>query len=221
MYWRGTNHDRPRCSRESPLTADRRGLGSPLVRTDEASAIHEIEVKYHVSDGQALMTALEQRGITLSPPVRQDDQAYAPASWRYGMSKIGVPFARLRTEDGRHLFTLKRPVDNELACLEHETFVADREQMHSALLAMGFAPTVRIAKIRRTACWGEVSLCLDAVDGIGAFVELERLIGAEESGEEVQHRLDLLVRSLGVRMERTTETYDSLVRAAMLAASGC
>ena len=45
------------------------------------------------------------------------------------MTKLGVAFARLRTQDGRHLFTLKRPVDNELACLEFETEVADREHV--------------------------------------------------------------------------------------------
>lgn len=64
------------------------------------------------------------------PPVHQDDQAYAQYGWCYGMSKLGVAFARLRTQDDRHLFTLKRPTDNELACLEFETEVVDRDQMH-------------------------------------------------------------------------------------------
>jgi adenylate cyclase class 2 len=58
-----------------------------------------------------------------------------------------------------------------------------------------------------------VSVCLDVVDGIGALIELERLIRPEESGEAVQHGLDELVRSLGVPVERMSETYDSLVPA--------
>lgn len=177
-------------------------------------------MKYRVDDGYDVVAVLGWRGVELSPPVRQDDQAYAPAGWHYGMSKIGVPFARLRTEGDRHLFTVKRPVDNALACLEYETRVADREQMHGALLAMGFMPTVRIVKVRRSGRWGEVSLCLDVVDGVGVFVEVERLVGAEESGNAVQDSLDRLVRSLGVAVERTRETYDSLVRAAALARAG-
>jgi adenylate cyclase class 2 len=175
--------------------------------------MHEVEVKYRVPDEAALLAALAGRGVSLSVAVRQDDQAYAPAAWRYGMSKIGVPFARLRTQDGRHLFTVKRPVDNEMACLEHETVVADREQMHAALIAMGFTPTVRIVKLRRTGRWNEVSLCLDTVDGLGTFVEVEALIGAQESGRTTQERLDVLVRGLGVPVSRTTDTYDSLLRA--------
>lgn len=183
------------------------------VQTSAAAAVHEVEVKYRVHDEPALVEALNARGVRLSAPVRQDDQAYAPAAWRYGMSKIGVPFARLRTQEGQHLFTVKRPMDNEMACLEHETVVADREQMHAALVTMGFVPTVRIVKTRRGGRWGNVSLCLDTVADLGVFVELEAMIEADRSGRDAQEYLDGLIRSLGVLVQRTTDTYDSLLRA--------
>jgi adenylate cyclase, class 2 len=176
----------------------------------------EIEVKYRVSDLAGLLTALDVRGLALSAPVHQDDQAYAQDGWDYGMSKLGVSFARLRTQDGRHLFTLKRPIDNELACLEFETEVADRAQMHDAILHMGFHPTVRIVKVRRTARLGELALCLDEVEHLGAFLEIERVIPPGRSGATVQADLDAFARSLGVDLERTTDTYDSLVRAALI-----
>lgn len=173
-----------------------------------------METKYQVDDHEALIAALTAHRITLSAPAVQDDQAYAPAAWSYGMSKLGVAFARLRTESGRHLFTVKKPVDNALACIEHESEVADRDQMAGALVSMGWVPTVRIVKRRRTGTWGATSLCLDLVEGLGAFVELERMVGVHESGVQVQADLDALMRSLGVPVRRTAETYDSLIRAA-------
>lgn len=176
----------------------------------------EIEVKYRALDTVALESALSARGLVLSPPVHQDDQAYAPEGWHYGMSKLGVPFARLRTQDDRHLFTLKRPIDNELACLEFETEVSDREQMHGAIQHMGFYPTVRLVKTRRTVQLGELSLCLDEVEHAGAFLEAEKVIGPDEPGDAVQAELDAFVRSLGIDLERTTDTYDSLVRAVLV-----
>ena len=179
----------------------------------------EIEVKYRVSDAADMDLALATRGLVLSPPVQQDDQAYAPHGWSYGMSKQGVPFARLRTQDGRHLFTLKRPTDNEQACLEFETEVADRDQMHQAILHMGLSPTVRIVKTRRTARLGELTLCLDEVDHLGAFLEIERVIPPGRSGAAVQAELDAFARSLNVELERTTDTYDSLLRAAVAGAN--
>ncbi|PZG13523.1 class IV adenylate cyclase [Micromonospora craterilacus] len=178
----------------------------------------EVEVKYRVVDLAALEAALAARGIVLSAPVVQDDQAYARVGWEYGQSKIGVPFARLRTERGRHLLTVKTPVANEQSCVEHETEVADRDQMDAAIQQMGFYPTVRIRKVRRTVALGLVSLCLDEVDGIGTFLEIERIIGAGEAGEQVQAELDRFAVSLNVPLERTSDTYDSLIRAAGMVA---
>lgn len=61
--------------------------------------MREVEVKYCVDDLEALLIALKDRGIELSGPVYQDDQAYAPDGWQFGDSKLGVSFVRLRTVD--------------------------------------------------------------------------------------------------------------------------
>ena len=176
-----------------------------------ATATHEIEVKYRVRDPDGLVAALAARGIQLGQPVEQDDQAYAPKGWRHGESKLGVPFVRLRSQAGRHLFTLKRPVDNELACIEHESEVADRLAMHHAILAMGFRPTVRIQKIRRSGRHGHLSLCLDEVAGVGCFFEVETMSHRGDAGLAEQQAMHTLAAQLGVQLERTTATYDSLV----------
>ncbi|WBB48487.1 class IV adenylate cyclase [Verrucosispora sp. WMMA2044] len=180
-------------------------------------AVCEVEVKYRVADLPALETALAARGAVLSTPVVQDDQAYARVGWEYGQSKIGMPFARLRTQRGRHLLTVKTPVANEQSCVEHETEVADRDQMHAAIQQLGFYPTVRIRKTRRTAELGRMSLCLDEVDGIGSFLEIERIVAVGEAGEEVQADLHRFAVALEVPLERTSDTYDSLIRAAQTA----
>jgi adenylate cyclase, class 2 len=96
--------------------------------------------------------------------------------------------------------------------------VAERDAMHRAVLVMGFRPTVRIRKIRRTGRFGELSLCVDQVDGLGCFFEVEQMADAGAAGEVVQAGLDGFVRSLGVEVERCHETYDSLVRLAAVVA---
>jgi adenylate cyclase, class 2 len=177
--------------------------------------MREIEVKYRVFDLAALESELARRGAALSRPVRQDDQAYAPRGWAYGQPKTGVVFARLRSEDDRCLFTVKTPLDNEMACAEHETAVADRAQMHQAVLAMGFVPTVRIVKTRRVATLGDVAVCVDDVEHAGLFFEVEKVLAAADHPTAIQDSLDAFARSLGVPLERVTDTYDSLVRDAL------
>lgn len=194
----------------------------PMVSASEGmrvnSVTHEIEVKYRVGNPDGIERLLAERGLILSDPVIQDDMAYAPQDWRYGMSKLGVSFARLRTQRGTHVFTLKQPLDNEMMCLEHETVIADREQMHHAILLMGFNPTVRIVKSRRTARLDDLSICLDEVEHAGTFLEVERVVSSAFANSAVQAELDALVRSLGLPVERITDTYDSLVRAALIGA---
>ena len=180
--------------------------------------MREVEVKYRVRDLDALLAALHTRGIALSEPFCQDDQAYAPDGWAYGDDRSGVPFARLRTVEGRHVFTLKRPAENILSCEEHETAVADRAQMHNAIIAMGFHPTVRIIKTRRTGTFGALTLCVDELDGLGAFVEVERMIPDGVPAQTVQAELSHFVKSLGIEAEQTHQTYDVLVRSLLTSA---
>ena len=178
--------------------------------------MREVEVKFRVQDADALVAALSARGIELGPAVRQDDQAYAPVGWEYGKARGGVPFARLRTVEGRHTFTVKRPAENVLSCEEYESPVADRDQMHQAVLAMGFRPTVRIGKVRKSAVLGGGTvLCVDEVDGVGTFVEVERMVPEGVPGERVQAELAHFVSALGVEVSRTKDSYDTLVRAAL------
>ena len=178
--------------------------------------MREVEVKFRVLDRDGLFAALRVRGIELGAPVRQDDQAYAPAWWEYGQDRRGVPFGRLRTVQGQHTFTVKRPAENVMSCEEFETPVADREQMHRAVLAMGFRATVRIGKVRRTAVVGagdeRLVLCVDEVDGLGVFVEAERMVPDGVPGEPVQAELAQFVASLEITAERAEESYDTLVR---------
>jgi adenylate cyclase class 2 len=176
--------------------------------------VREVEVKYRVDDLEGLAAALKGRGIEPGDPVYQDDQAYAPAGWEFGDSKLGVSFVRLRTVDSRHYFALKQPTGNAQDCLEYETEVADRAAMHGAIVQMGYRPTVRVAKTRRVAVTADCSVCVDDVEGVGGFVELERMLPDDGAADVVQAELAALVESLGIAATRTSETYDSLVRAA-------
>lgn len=57
-------------------------------------------------------------------------------------------------------------------------------------------------------------MCLDEVERAGCFIEIEKFASEAESGTAAQDELDRFARSLGVALQRTTDTYDSLVRAA-------
>ena len=174
--------------------------------------MREIEAKYRVRDLGAVLAALREAGVTMGEPVHQDDLAYAPPGWDPGQGKRGFTFARLRTENGAHTVTTKTPLANAMECVEHETAVADREGVHGVLTSLGYVPSVRIVKSRRTGRSGTIGVCVDDVRGAGVFVELEALVDDDRDGRTVQEGLDAWARGLGADLERITETYDVLVR---------
>ena len=146
--------------------------------------MREVEVKYRVGDLEAVLLALEEAGVELGEPVYQDDQAYAPDGWEFGDSRLGVSFPRLRTPG---------------------------EAMHQAIVLMGFHPTVRVVKTRRTAVLDGISLCVDDVAGLGAYLELDRVIDGDLPAEEIQAGLAAVVTGPGITARRTSDT---LIRAA-------
>ncbi|CAL9510977.1 hypothetical protein SUDANB121_03651 [Nocardiopsis dassonvillei] len=174
----------------------------------------EIETKYRVRDPGALVAALGAAGVVLGAPARQDDQAYAPRGWDPSQGKAGFTFARLRTQGREHILTTKTPMADAMECAEQETAVADREAAHGVLTALGYVPHVRIVKTRRTGSAGPIGVCLDEVEGAGMFLELELVVEDGRDGRAAQAGLDAWARGLGVDLERTTDTYDVLVRAA-------
>lgn len=88
--------------------------------------------------------------------------------WCKTIKRTRPSHVAVRAVEGRG--AVRVPGKNKLSCEEHETVVADRNQMHAAVVAMGFTPRVRIVKVRRRGQWGEVSTCLDDVAGPGMFL---------------------------------------------------
>jgi hypothetical protein len=57
--------------------------------------------------------------------------------------------------------------------------------------------------------------CCTGAYYIGAFLETEKVIGPGRSGEAVQAELHAFACSFGVELERSTDTYASLIHAAL------
>ena len=165
-------------------------------------------------------------GQCAASPRYRRHTAPSPTVLRPGTTATGADVTRRRRHppgpgtregDARHnrcTFTTKTPVDNVLACREFETVVTDPEQMHHAIIAMGYRPTVRVVKQRRTARVGPYSLCVDDVEGVGAFLEVEAVAEGTADMATLQETLAAWVDGLAAPLERTGATYDQVVQQA-------
>lgn len=171
----------------------------------------EIEVKAKVSDLNRLASQLEAMGCAISEPIVQHDEVFINYTAPYDQMSSGSNFLRIRQGNGKILFTLKQPQVGELDCLEHEVEISDADEMRQAILLLGYHKAIEVHKTRRkTMCQG-YEICLDTVEGLGDFVEVEK-ITENEDPETVQVELFDFLKQFGITdSDRVLRGYDTLL----------
>ncbi|MGQ3327769.1 MULTISPECIES: class IV adenylate cyclase [Halorubrum] len=82
--------------------------------------------------------------------------------------------------------------------VEHETAVDDGEAMAGVLSELGFDPAAVVEKRREFWSFEGFTVTLDAVDGVGEFVEIEREIGDEGAIEATRDEALAALDRLGL-----------------------
>jgi len=178
--------------------------------------MREIEIKVRVSDRSALLAALKAQNINASEPVTQRDQVFGLAGVNSGGHNDAL-WLRIRTEtkgsEVTRFFTLKKSVTNQMDSIEHETEVADAAEMEMIVGHLGFTPYSDLTKTRQKAHMGDIEICIDTVEGLGDFVEAEKLTEENADYNAVAEELWALLEKLGARQEdQVHDGYDVLMR---------
>lgn len=175
--------------------------------------MREIEIKARVHDKAELLRALSKKHIKLSDPTEQHDVVYCIEGTQDNAP--GSVWLRLRTENNtRSIFTLKKQFRGGLDSIEHETEVADEAEMRRIIETLGFTLYSDLTKTRQKAHVGDVEICLDEVQGLGCFMEAEKLTDVDADGDAVEDELWAVLVGFGLRkQDQVREGYDVLKRA--------
>ncbi|MFA5933235.1 MAG: class IV adenylate cyclase [Microgenomates group bacterium] len=172
--------------------------------------IKEIEVKAKAKDPKLLLKKLKKLGCKFSKAITQNDRVYNKNGKRRTGSRSGSTTLRLRQQNGKVLFTIKQTLSTELDCLEREVLVSDLNQMEEAIKMMGFLEVIRVNKIRQHAKFRDFTICLDTVEGLGSFIEVEKI--SDGNSQEIMNELMEFLLSLDIKVEdRVTKGYDTLM----------
>lgn len=179
--------------------------------------MREIEIKAKLNDKPALMALFKEKGIQLSEPIIQYDRVFGPRGVSGDNGSNKAPWLRIRTETKngsiRHLFTLKKSVTNQLDSIEHETEVVDAGELRHIIDHINFAPYSEVKKIRQKGVLGDVEICIDSVEGLGDFIELEKLTTDDANYNEVATLLWGIFHDLGIsRKDQVVLGYDVLMK---------
>lgn len=167
----------------------------------------EIEIKLRAENTEKVIEQLEGKGCVFDSPIKQEDDIFIPLTEPTVPVTLGTNVLRIRRQGGKALFTLKQ--GQELAKIERELEISDPETLEKIIVMLGFRKIARINKVRRKCKTDGVEICIDEVEGLGGFVEVEKITA--EDPETVQRELLDFIARLGVDVScRETVGYDIL-----------
>lgn len=154
----------------------------------------EIELKAHCDDHQALADKLLDLGALFVETSEQRDLYFNHPSRDFKSTDEAL---RVRQIGQSHILTYKGPKLGGPAKSREELEVAveNQEELKLILLKLGFRESGKVLKVRDLYIWKEIRICLDRVDGLGNFIELEKIGTASKS---IEKELLALAEDLGL-----------------------
>jgi adenylate cyclase class 2 len=177
--------------------------------------MREIEIKATISSVQSIVDILTAQGVAVTSPVTQRDRVYGQIGVD-GAAENTAPWLRIRTETKngttKHIFTLKKSITNQMDSIEHETVVEDAVELENIVSQLAFELYSDLTKMRQKAVIGDIEICLDTVDGLGTYIEAEKLTADDVDYDAVIAELWVLLESLGIsKTSEVTDGYDVLM----------
>lgn len=171
----------------------------------------ETELKASLAGLSAGAVAERAEALGFRPAARrwERDVYYNGSSRDFARTDEALRLRRVRNlPDGpeESFLTYKGPKLDGVssARTEYETAVADGETAGKLLEALGYRPAAAVEKCRREYRRDDVTLCLDAVTGLGDYLELEILLPPDGRRDDAVARLLDLLDRLGVSRDRLT-----------------
>jgi len=159
----------------------------------------EVEIKAYCDDPAALRVRVTELGGVLEGSLVEEDSYFNHPSRDF--ADTHEAFRIRRTPEGS-VVTYKGPKIGERSKTRYENEVAlgDADAFAEILLRLGFEPVRTVKKRRELYALEGAHVCLDCVEGLGYFAEIEIL---SEDREEAERKRFALAERLGLaRFER-------------------
>jgi len=154
----------------------------------------EIEIKSRCDSHEKIMARLTDMGALLMTTRTEEDLYFNHPARDFRETDEAL---RIRRIDADSIVTYKGPKLSGRAKtrLEVETAVESFQAMRDILEHLGFVGSGSVLKERKIYHLEDVEVCLDSVQGLGTFVELEKM---GEDREKIEAELFALAARLGL-----------------------
>ncbi|WP_336002903.1 class IV adenylate cyclase [Halorientalis halophila] len=160
--------------------------------------MYEVEVKVR-ADHAAVCERLDALSADPLGTVTQVDTYFDAPHRDFAETDEALRLREERSEGGSVTeLTYKGPLVEAASKTreEIESAVADGENVRAIFAALGFEPAATVEKVRERFAVGDFTVTLDAVDGVGEFVEVETECEREADVEREREAAEDLLRDL-------------------------
>jgi adenylate cyclase, class 2 len=154
----------------------------------------EVEVKVK-ADHENVRPILKKIGAVKVRIEIQSDTYFAAPHRDFAKTDEAL---RIRSLDGQAVLTYKGPkLDKVSKTREEFETPVDEVTITKILHALCFSEAGIVRKIREVFEEGEITVCLDAVEGLGEFLEIEIMAESEKDLETSKHKLFEFLEQFG------------------------
>ena len=177
----------------------------------------EVEVKLKIDSVDLIEKKLVEIGFKKGQILQEIDYYYNGVDRDFrqsGEALDGSAVVADRPGEPLIQMTYKGPkLDNvSMSRVEHQVNIDDFETMQSILSSLGYKPVMPVMKLRRELFSEEMAACVDTVDGLGDFLELEIIVDTENQREDALNKISDVLSQLGYSIgDTTTVSYLSML----------
>ena len=171
----------------------------------------EIEIKLPLKNLKETLEILTDQGFQETAQIREEDTYFNSV---YHDVKKRDEALRIRTSTdcrsgiSKTQINFKGPKLDKISMsrMELETEVSDAEVLKNILIHLDFFTVASVMKTRKYLKCGKLTACLDQVEGLGDFLELEVIAEQESERKEILSKMEDLLAILGYHMSDTVQT---------------
>ena len=161
----------------------------------------EIEIKLPLKNLKETLKFLTDQGFQETAQIQEEDTYFNSV---YHDVKKRDEALRIRTSTDCKSGISKTQINFKGPKLETE--VSDAEVLKNILIHLDFSPVASVMKMRKYMKCGRFTACLDQVEGLGDFLELEVIAEQESERKEILSKMEDLLAILGYHMSDTVQT---------------
>ena len=170
----------------------------------------EVEVKVAVNHREKLENSLHELGFSKGELILEKDTYFDTTEDFIRKNDRALRLrssANLTSGESHHYITYKGPKLDKISMTreELETEIADAQVMKELLGALGYVKMYSVIKTRQYFTLEDMTACIDAVNDLGEFLELEMVVSEEERESTLEHIVEFL-GEIGYRKEDIIRT---------------